>query len=371
MEIPKEHIIKRVGNLSKDLLSDTNISKAIDEVNKAHRWLKGHRPNKTVLWVETTKRERIKELREIVADGFVPTMPKIKRRYDRNAKKWRDIAEPLLYPDQYVHHMLIQVLEPVMMRGMDPYCCGSIKGRGTHYGVKRIKRWMGNDRKGTKWCAELDIHHFYQELKPCVVLNRMKKLVKDWVVLDLIERVLRHGVIIGAYFSQWFANTVLQELDVIVRKLGVSHYIRYMDNFTVFSGKRRVIRKVVKTIRLWLDAHDMRLKGNWQYFKTRERLPNALGYRYGHTFTLIRKGRVLNLKRQMKSFYKQRGCVASKFASGLLARISGFAYCNARDIIVSIVPKGLIKRLKAIVSDSSKQYVTWETCLGIYRSKTA
>ena len=66
-----------------------------------------------------------------------------------------------------------------MMRGMDDFCCGSIRGRGTIYGVKAIKKWMKNDKSGTRWCAELDIYHFYEQLSAEVVMDRMRELIKD------------------------------------------------------------------------------------------------------------------------------------------------------------------------------------------------
>lgn len=122
--------MKRADNLFEDIISDENLSRATDEVNKSHRW--NHyptKPNKTVLWVTATKEERIKELRDIIVNGFEPAPCMIKKKYDNNAMKWRTICEPKLYPDQYVHHALIQVLEPIMMRNMYYWCCGSIKGR--------------------------------------------------------------------------------------------------------------------------------------------------------------------------------------------------------------------------------------------------
>ena len=186
--------MKRANNLYEKMLSDENIEKAIDVVNKSHRWNGNHKGNKITAWVELTKPDKIKELREIIENGFEPATPRIKHRYDRSAKKRRDIAEPRLWPDQYVHHILIQVLEPVMMRGMDPFCCGSVKKRGAHYGVKAIKRWMKYDRRGTRWCVELDIYHFYDQLTPETVMKRFRRLIKDHRVLDLIERVLKYGV---------------------------------------------------------------------------------------------------------------------------------------------------------------------------------
>ena len=359
--------MKRVGNLADKMLSDANIGLAIDEVCSSHRWVGHHKPNKTTLWVETTKPERIKELRQIIINGFEATQPTIKRRYDRNARKWRDISEPRLYPDQFIHHILIQTIEPVMMRGMDRFCCGSIRGRGAHYGIKAIKKWMKNDRKGTKWCAELDIYHFYEQLSAEVVMSRMKQLIKDRLVLDLIERVLVYDVTIGAYFSQWFANTILQPLDVLVRESGVNHYIRYMDNFTVFASSKKTLIHLISIMEEWLVKHKLRLKDNKQYFKTRKRLPNALGYRYGRSYTLIRKRRLLNIKRQVKSCYRQKCKVSAKFAQSLLSRLGALRHCNSQGIYKKFIPNGLQRKLKNIVREyQRKEKLTWSMCLAQY-----
>lgn len=359
--------MKRIGNIFNRLISDENIINAINDVNRGHRWCGNHLPNKTVLWVETTIDERVKELRNIIINGFEPTQPKIKRRYDKNAKKWRDIAEPKLYPDQYIHHILIQAIKPVLLRGMDKYCCGSLEGRGTYYGIKAIKKWMKEDWRGTRYCAELDIYHFYEQLKPEIVMNRMKCLIKDNKVLDLIERVLKYGVTIGAYFSQWFANTVLQPLDQIIHICGVNHYLRYMDNFTIFASSKKAIKKVMRHMTKWLESHNLSLKDNWQYYPTKCRLVNALGYRFAHEYTLIRKHRLIGIKRQIKSFYKQRGKVSFKFACALLSRLGGLRHCNSQNIYKKYVPKGLQKKLKDIVREYQRREMkTWNMCLAQY-----
>ena len=353
--------MKRVGHLYEKMISDENILRAILTVNLSHRWRFGHKPNKTVVWVEVTLGERVKELREIIENGFVPEKPTIKHRYDKNAKKLRDIAEPRLYPDQYIHHILIQVLEPVMMRGMDRYCCGSIKHRGAIYGVRCIKKWMKDDLKGTKHCLEMDIRHFYDNLQPSEVMKRFRRLIKDRKVLDLIERVMIYGVLIGAFFSQWFANTFLQPLDEKIRKLGAKHYIRYIDNFTVFSSNKRILKKVVKMTGDWLNGHGMELKGNWQRFKTKDRMPDALGYRYGHGFTLIRKHRIITMSRQIKSFFKQKEIVSANFALSLLSRIGGLKHCDGRTVRDRSVPIGLQRKLKNIVrAYQRKTLIAWE-----------
>ena len=299
--------MKRARNLFEKLVSDENLTLAIDEVNRTHRWHPHHKPNRVVRWVDETKQERVAELREIIERGFEPSPATPKRRWDKSAGKWRNIYEPRLWPDQYVHHALVQALQPAMMRGMDPWCCGSIRGRGIHYGRRAMAKWNKNDPKGTRWCAELDIHHFYESLRPDVVLDRMRQLVKDHRVLDLVERVTRNGILIGAYCSQWFANTTLQPMDHLIRESGlrISHYIRYMDNITIYARSKRTLDKVIRLVDQWLRQHGMRLKDNWQKFRTDDRLPCALGYRYGRGYTLLRKRNLFRMARQLRRYYRK------------------------------------------------------------------
>ena len=106
------------------------------------------------------------------------------------------------------------------MRGMDHYCCGSIRDRGPHQARAAIESWMNYDMKGTRYELCGDVRHFYDSLKPEVVMDRMRRLIKDRRVLDLIWRIVKDGVRIGSYTSQWFANTVLQPLDQMIRKAG-------------------------------------------------------------------------------------------------------------------------------------------------------
>lgn len=350
--------MKRVRDLFPKIISKENLRKAIKTVCDSHRWI--HYPSKqnpTVSWIENDPEARIEELSNLIINGFVPSPATKKRRYDANAGKWRDIAEPRLWPDQCVHHALIQILEPVMMRGMDRWCCGSIKKRGAHYGIKGIKKWMKSG-KGVKYCVEMDIKHFYDSLKPEEVVARMKQLIKDFRTLDLIERIIKDGVLIGAYCSQWFANTFLQPLDQLIRNSGAKHYVRYMDNFTVFTNRKRTADKIITIVQDWLSAHGLELKGNWQKFQPKQRLPNAMGYRFGRDrktgklFTLLRKKNLLRLGQQLRRFYRlrERGrFIPVKFAQGLLSRLGMLRRCNSVEIYKRFVRKHTQRMLKEVI----------------------
>ncbi len=359
--------MKRVSGLYEKLISEENLRTAIVTVNKSHRWVGGHHPNKKVMYIECTVDDRIKELRSIIENGFVPKPTKSKKRYDRNAGKWRDIHEPALWPDQYVHHALIQVIEPVMMRGMDYYCCGSIKGRGTSHGMKALKRWMKNNKRITRYCAELDIRHFYDTLKPEVVMDRLRHLIKDHRTLDLCERVLSDKVQIGAYTSQWFANATLQPMDQMIRNIPGVIALRYMDNITLFSNRKKTLYKATKKIGKWLGVHGMELKSTYQIFPTKTRLPNAMGYKYGQGYTLIRKRVLLTLKREIRKYkrWKRRKLpINVGMAYALLSRLGRLRHCNSTKIYSLYVPNGLQKVLKEVVRKFQKgELLSWNMLL--------
>ena len=371
--------MKRVRDLFEKIISDDNLNKAIDEVNRTHHWKAKHKPNRCTAWVEETKPERIKQLREIIIGGFEQRPPKIIIRYDASARKERIISEPAQWPDQYIHHALIQILQPVMMRGMDKYCCGSIRSRGAHYAKQAIEGWVRHDRKGTRWELCGDIYHFYDSLKPAVVMARMRELVKDARILDLIWRIVKDGVKIGAFPSQWFANTVLQGLDHTIRQSGLcAHYVRYMDNLTIFGSNKRKLRKLKAIIELWLDKHDLRLKDDWQIFPIRDtvtvrngkrvfmsRLPDAVGYRYGRTYTLPRKHNLIRIKRALKRYRKRRarGFVPYKMAHSILSRLGQIRHCNNYKIYRMLYKGERIEKQLKIIIKQNKEVLTWSMYL--------
>lgn len=348
--------MKRVGFLWEKFISEENILRAIKEVNKTHRTKHG-RPNKKVKWVEETIEDRVEDLKKIIENNFIPAKTKEKRIYDKSAQKYRIIHEPPLWPDQYIHHMLIQVLEPIMMRGMDYWCCASIKGRGTKRGIKGIKKWIKDDLNSV-YAAELDIYHFYENLQPQVVMKRMKKLIKDKKILDFISILISTGITIGAYFSQWFANTVLQELDWFIRQeLKLPYYIRYMDNLTLFSNNKKYLHYCINKIKERLLSLKLRLKNNWQVFPINKRLICALGYRFNKNFSLLRKRSLFKLKRHyrivLNKFQKHKR-IGFVLASGLIARIGQFKWCNNYNLC-KYIDKGIIMKMKQIISSSRRR----------------
>ena len=308
--------------------------------------------------------EKLRAFIQGLVDGDEHMHPPLKRRrWDRNADsgkgKWRDINEPLLWPDQYVHHAVVQPMIPHIMRSMDRYCIASVPGRGNSYGIKALKKWMKNDVEGTKYCCECDIYHCFEELDPPYVIEALKRVFKDTETLWLCDAIMEYGVLIGAFFSAWFLHLTLQPLDLMIhqKQYGVSHYLRQMDNFTIFGSNKRKLRKLLEDIKKWLAEIGMKIKGNWQIFRVgftpkverahqalpkkkqrhrRPRLPSALGYRFGHGYTILRKHNLFRLKQSLHLYYYRRDrnrVISFKRASGLISRLGQLRKCNHQQVL--------------------------------------
>lgn len=286
--------MKRAGKLFDTLISDDNLLRAIDEVNRTHHWNRGHKPNTCTAWVEETKAQRVEDLRRILVGGFEPKKSHVSQRWDANARKWRAISEPAQWPDQYVHHALIQVLQPRMMQGMDFYCCGSIRERGL-----------------------------------------------------------------------------------------CKHYARYMDNITTFGPNRRKLRKLRIFVESWLNAHDLKLKGDWQVFpvakrqlktplapprrgfaRAKGRLPDAVGYRYGRGYTIPRKRNLLRIKRALARYRKRRRQgkpITPRAAASLLSRLGQLRHCSNYHLYQWLFRgERVVRDLKHVVRNQRrKENLTW------------
>lgn len=362
----KTSLMKRV-RVYKEIISDENLRLAIREVNAGHRRNGNHSLNKKVIEIENNMDEYVEKLRAFIqglVDGDEHMRPPLKRRrWDRNADsgkgKWRDINEPLLWPDQYVHHAVVQPMIPHIMRSMDRYCIASVPGRGNSYGVKALKKWMKNDVNGTKYCCECDIYHCFEELDPPYVIEALKRVFKDTETLWLCDAIMEYGVLIGAFFSAWFLHLTLQPLDLMIhqKQYGVSHYVRQMDNFTIFGSNKRKLRRLLEDIKKWLAEIGMKIKGNWQIFRVgftpkverahqalpkkkqrhrRPRLPSALGYRFGHVYTILRKHNLFRLKQSLHLYYYRRDrnrVISFKRASGLISRLGQLRKCNHQQVL--------------------------------------
>lgn len=235
---------------------------------------------------------------------FVPSPYKEVIIKDGGTQKERTIHKPQFYPDQCIHWALVLPLQKQWKNSIQQNSCGSIPGRGLHCGKKKVERWLHNDRKNTKYCYKLDVRKYYQSVDQELLLAMFHRKIHDTDTLWLLEKIIhshKTGLPIGNYTSQWFANLFLADIDWrIVQKLGVTYYVRYIDDMVLFGRNKKVLHGIRKQIETLLIQKNLTVKHTWQVFKTDSRGVDFLGYRMFHRYTIIRKSTAYRIHRRMK-----------------------------------------------------------------------
>lgn len=225
------------------------------------------------------------------------------------------------FRDRIVHHLYFRYTHQMFERTFiaDTYSC--IKGRGTHYGVDRIRQhirqashnWslpcyamsidirgyfmhidrsrlltiatdslktMSTHRLGSlstaTWQQVLDIDFILWLTREIILLNPMDHCIivgdaSEWEGIDR-AKCMRYvapglGLPIGNLTSQLFSNVYMNQFDqYIKRTIGCRHYGRYVDDAVIIDPDREWILQQVPLIRsflhdnLGLDMHMGKLR---------------------------------------------------------------------------------------------------------------
>ncbi|MFI3202524.1 MAG: RNA-directed DNA polymerase, partial [Eubacteriales bacterium] len=295
---------------------------------------------------------------------------------DGFSKKKRKIIKPKYKYEQIIHHAIVQTIEPIITRGMYEYSCGSIPGRGGHYGKKYIERFINKNQKEIKYCCKMDIYHFFQSVNHKKIKELFRKKIRDEKLIRLLEKHIdaycdheeggeKYGIPLGYYTSQWFSNWYLQQLDHHIKKSGAKCYVRYMDDMIIFGRNKKSLHKLRKEISRFLKEElDLEMKGNWQVFRfdfmTKDKIRKGrhldfMGYRFYRDKTTLRKTIMLRATRKAAKMHKKEKitwCDASQMLSYL-------GWIKTADCHGSyekyIKEKVNVKKLKKIISNKNRR----------------
>jgi len=305
----------------------------------------------------------------LVEKTYIASPYQIKNIKDGATKKTRTIFKPRYYPDQIIHWALMLQIEPVLMKGMYQYSCGSVPKRGTSYGQITVRRWLDEDKKNTKYCLKMDVKKFYPSINNDILKKMFRKKIKDNGCLWLIDTVIdsNEGLPIGNYTSQWFSNFFLQELDHLIKeRLGVKYYVRYVDDLVLLGANKKKLHKVRKEIEAYLETIDLKLKENWQVFRVDKRDIDFLGFRLFRDKTILRKRNALRIARRVRKISKKdrlnyRDACAIMSYWGWIKRSDSFNFHNKNvKALISIKKVRKVVSYHAKIRENSKRRISNE-----------
>ena len=271
--------MKRIGNLYEKIYD-------IENLRKAHRNArKGKSYYKDVKMVNANEDYYLKQIQEMLVNKTYKTSKyEVFKKWDR--VKEREIYKLPYYPDRIVQWAILQIIEPFLLKNLVSTTMSSIKGRGIHQGLKKVKRALKN-KENTKYCLKFDIHHFYPSINHELLKQKYRRIFKDknllWLIdeiTDSVEMSEGTGIPIGNYLSQWSANIFLSDFDHWLKEAKHCKYVfRYMDDVVILSNSKDELHALLKEIKTYLNNIKLELKGNYQVFPVDVRGIDFLGYR--------------------------------------------------------------------------------------------
>ncbi|GAB4351487.1 MAG: hypothetical protein Fur0042_19790 [Cyanophyceae cyanobacterium] len=204
------------------------------------------------------------------------------------------------YRDRVVHHALCNLIVPIFENTFTRDSFANRFGYGTHRARDRFIRAARHHR----YVLQCDIKKYFPSIDHNILKSRIRRKIKCPDTLWLIDLIIdnsnpqdlsldyfagddlltphhrRRGLPIGNLTSQFFANIYLNSLDHFVKETcKVRHYVRYVDDFALFSDDRAVLqtsRRAIEThlATLRLVLHPIKS----QCFETRHGA-NFLGFR--------------------------------------------------------------------------------------------
>jgi retron-type reverse transcriptase len=184
------------------------------------------------------------------------------------------------YPDRVIHHALCAIVAPIFERTFIADSYANRIGYGTHRALRRFTEFC----RYNPYVLQCDIRKYFPQIDHAILKDLIRCKIKCPDTLWLIDLIIdnshhidstltyfpgdnlltplerKRGLPIGNLTSQFFANVYLNCFDHFVKEeLQAKNYLRYVDDFALFSTDRSYlaatqpeITKYLATIRLQL-----------------------------------------------------------------------------------------------------------------------
>jgi RNA-directed DNA polymerase len=199
-------------------------------------------------------------IKQQLLDGTYMPSPARRKSIDKPDGGQRNLGIPNVM-DRLIQQAVLQVLTPIFDPGFSESSFGFRPKRSAQDAAKQVQRYI---RLGYRQCIDMDLSKFFDRVQHDILMVRVARKVHDRRLLKLIGRYLRAGVMVdtelqpsiegtmqGGPLSPILANILLDDFDKELEHRGL-HFVRYADDFLVFTKTSEAAQRVARSIETYL-----------------------------------------------------------------------------------------------------------------------
>jgi RNA-directed DNA polymerase len=250
--------MKKTFNIEyKDIISVENLLKAWEE------FLPGKKNREDVCEFSKNLMDNIFDLHDYLTN----------KSYKHGGYKAFNISDPkprnihkASVRDRLLHHAIYRILYPFFDKTFlsESYSCRL--GKGTHRAINKFISFAYKESKNdlkTLWILKCDIRKFFASVDHKILIEILREYIKDQNVIWLIYQIINSfntkdeisiGLPLGNLTSQLLVNIHMNKFDQFMKhRMKVKYYIRYADDFVIFSTDNDYLWELVPKIAIFLE----------------------------------------------------------------------------------------------------------------------
>lgn len=266
--------------------------------------------------------------------------------------KYRIIMSQNIYDKLINHVVATKFLLPVLDKSLIDTNIATRFNKGTHFGIKLIKKYLNLLKGDTVYALKYDISKYFYNIDHDILMSLLKRKFKDQKVLEILKNIIDStnkgyvnraivklknneleridglnisfkekeikkeeinkiplyingkGLPIGNMTSQILAVFYLNELDHFIKeRLGCKYYIRYMDDGVILSNDKEYLKRCLREIEKMVEKYKLRLNRKTKIINVSKEGLDFLGFRfciYNKVILKVRRDTKKRFKRKMK-----------------------------------------------------------------------
>ena len=179
--------------------------------------------------------------------------------------KQRDIHKASVR-DRVLHHAIYRILYPFFDTAFvyTSYSCR--KNKGTHKALEQFRLFgqqVSKNNTKTCWVLKCDVKKFFASVDQHILIGILSTYIRDKDILLLLQNIINSfystetgkGLPLGNLTSQLLVNIYMHEFDYYVKHfLKAKYYIRYADDFVIFSQNKDYLVHIIPEIQYVLAS---------------------------------------------------------------------------------------------------------------------